>query len=245
MKTQNPLIGRSRKSYGDATFYTLNGENIVRTKPMVVSNPNTPAQQAQRVRFGAFTKAANSVSEADLNMLFATKTTGRNRRSMLQAQLAPAFGSQQTTDPTAAEKYEATFNVLKLDKIGSGAIGYVGDLADAAINATTLTITSAQYSAMRNNMVGALSTDQLLIVAISEDGCIIKVIDTGKTIEDADAEVNAESPLVVTTSEFASHGTRAYCYAVGGKLQLIGLGTFSVAERAARKGNNPKHAIPV
>lgn len=245
MKTQNPLIGRSTKSIGENTFYTLNGENIVRTKPMMVSNPNTPAQQAQRIRFGAFTRAANSVSEKDLNMLFKNTEKGRNRRSMLQAQLAPAFGSQPSTDPTSAERYEATFDVSKLDKIGSGTTGYIGDFAEAEVNASKIEITSTQYSEMREKMVDASPADQLLIVAISKDGCVIKVLDTGKTIEEADAQVDVDNPLEVTTSEFADHGERAHCYAIGGKLQLIGLGTFSVAERPARKGSNPKHAIPV
>lgn len=245
MKTQNPLIGRSRKSYGDATFYTLNGENIVRTKPMVVSNPNTPAQEAQRTRFKAFTSAANSLSEADLNLLFATKTTGRNRRSMLQAQLAPAFGSQPSTDPAAEERYEATFDRLAIDKIGSGAVGYIGDFVQAPITEGSIQIPANDLSEIKANMQLAGDETHFILVAIANDGCIIKVAEP-VTIAQIDAAIEAQTSFNFQGfGAMAEHGEDCWCYAIGGKLQLIGLGTMSVAERPAKKSAPKTHNVPV
>lgn len=245
MKTQNPLIGKSRKSYGDATFYTLNGENIVRTKPMVVANPNTPAQQAQRTRFKGFTGAANSLSEANLNLIFKTTEKGRNRRSILQAQLAPAYGSQPSTDPTSAERYEVTFDVSKIDKIGSGPVGYVGELVRGEMNEENVRIANADLVQMKANMQLSGDETHVFLCGISEDGCILGVSNP-VTMEQLDTAIEDTQALNWQgLGEMTQHGDICWCYAFGGKLQLIGLGTFSVAERPARKGHNPKHNVPV
>lgn len=245
MKTQNPLIGRSRKSYGDATFYTLNGQNIVRTKPMVVSNPNTPAQQAQRIRFKAFTAAANSMSEVDLNLLFATKTIGRNRRSMLQAQLAPAYGVQATTDPQAAEKYEPTFDITKISEIGSGSIGYQGDFIECTQGTPTmLAFEKAKLLQMVNNMVDYKETNTLLIVAISKDGCIIKVLDTNKTIAQV-REMAVDDNVEIADTEFSKHGNLVNCYALAGdRVYLQGFGSF-IIKKGKQKTGRDMHNVPV
>lgn len=245
MKTQNPLVGRSRKSYGDATFYTLNGENIVRTKPMVVANPNTPAQEAQRVRFKAFTAAANSVSETVLNLLFATKEVGRNRRSMLQNQLAPAYGSQATSDPGLKERFEPTFDVEKLGDIGSGAVGYLGDFVQGAISSGSFTITSQNLEKMKASMVLDGTETHVLIVAISEDGCIIKTsnpVDMGE-FDGAIAEGTALQ--VSGLGDLEEHGSTASCYALGGdQVYLQGFGSF-IIKKGKRKTGRGKHNVPV
>lgn len=245
MKTQNPLIGRSRKSYGDATFYTLNGENIVRTKAMVVANPNTPAQEAQRVRFKAFIAAANSMSEADLKLLFATKEVGRNRRSMLQAQLAPAYGTQATSSQSDKERFEPTFDIKKIGDIGSGAVGYIGDLVELPFTNEIITISAANYAAIKQNMVDFKSSDEMLIVAIAEDGCVIAVIDTDRTFAQVQDEITESSQTTVNAKIFAGHGDKVHCYAVGGdQIYLQGFGSFIIKKGKRKTGSN-KHNTPV
>lgn len=46
--TQNVLIGKSRKSMGNATFTTWKGLNVLKSKPVSVANPQTDKQLAQR-----------------------------------------------------------------------------------------------------------------------------------------------------------------------------------------------------
>jgi hypothetical protein len=50
---QNPIIGRAKNSMGNATFSTWMGKNVVKAKAISVGNPRTPAQQRQRLKFGA------------------------------------------------------------------------------------------------------------------------------------------------------------------------------------------------
>lgn len=46
--TQNPLIGRARKSFANNVFTTYKGLNVVKAKPLSVANPNTEKQQVFR-----------------------------------------------------------------------------------------------------------------------------------------------------------------------------------------------------
>lgn len=46
--TQNPFIGRARKSAGNMTMTTWKGLNVLKTKPLSVANPQTDGQMQQR-----------------------------------------------------------------------------------------------------------------------------------------------------------------------------------------------------
>lgn len=46
--TQNPLIGRARKSFANNVFTTYKGLNVVKAKPLSVANPNTDKQKVFR-----------------------------------------------------------------------------------------------------------------------------------------------------------------------------------------------------
>jgi hypothetical protein len=48
---ENPKIGRTKGSVGNVVFFTRNGQNIIRTKPLEVKNPKTPAQEFTKGRF--------------------------------------------------------------------------------------------------------------------------------------------------------------------------------------------------
>lgn len=241
MKTQNPLIGRSKKSFGEATFYTMNGQNIVRTKPVAVANPNTPAQEMQRVRFTGFTGCANSLPQNDLDFLFPVKNPRQNKRSTLQQQLSPAYGATVNTDPAAASRFVFTFNADLLDSIGTGEVGFIGDLAQATIDADNISFTGAETQKLVDGLVSPTGTDEILLVIFSEDGCIMRLKDTTQdfaTLEDLAA---GDGLTIDGGLGFRDHGTKIFAYAIAAQMQTTGLGTFAVAERKARKGHNPLH----
>ncbi len=52
-RVQNPIIGRASGKFGTGVFATLFGQNILRSLPVEVRNPRTPAQIAQREKFAA------------------------------------------------------------------------------------------------------------------------------------------------------------------------------------------------
>lgn len=235
---QNPLIGRTKKSFSENTFYTLNGQNIVRSKAVSVSNPKSPAQRAQRARFEGFTRCANSLSDEELNIIFAQKMPRQNRRSTLQQQLSVAFGAEYDPEAPAQKDYVATFNADLLDQIGTGEIGFEGDLVKVQMTDGILSFTSENCQELAAGIRAESNEDNVYIVAISEDGCAMEVASMGVTVSEL-SEIEENS---IRIRRFAGHGDNAYCYVFGDKLQLIGLGTFSVAKRPARKGHNPYHS---
>lgn len=62
MKTQNPIIGRARGSFGGAIFSSWKGQNVVRSKPLTVENPRTDAQIIQRNRLTVMLETFRKVS---------------------------------------------------------------------------------------------------------------------------------------------------------------------------------------
>lgn len=46
--TQNPLIGRARKSFANNVFTTYKGLNVVKSKPLSVANPDSDKQKVYR-----------------------------------------------------------------------------------------------------------------------------------------------------------------------------------------------------
>lgn len=50
-RVSNPLIGATSGSVGGVTFSKWKGINVIKSKPTVVANPQTPAQTAQRSAF--------------------------------------------------------------------------------------------------------------------------------------------------------------------------------------------------
>lgn len=61
---QNPVIGRSKKKLSNVVFSTWKGINTLRSKPLEVANPRTPAQVTQREKMAAITAIARQVKLA-------------------------------------------------------------------------------------------------------------------------------------------------------------------------------------
>lgn len=60
---QNPITGRSKNKFANAIFSTWNGLNVLRSKPLSVSNPNTVLQQNSRNKLSFMSKLAASLDE--------------------------------------------------------------------------------------------------------------------------------------------------------------------------------------
>jgi hypothetical protein len=51
---ENPLSRKERKALGNIQYYVRYGKYTLRSKPLFIKNPKTPAQQAQRMRVKKF-----------------------------------------------------------------------------------------------------------------------------------------------------------------------------------------------
>ena len=58
---QNPFIGPTRNSFGNAVFYTRNGKNIIRSKALTHRDAKTPDQMTVRSKFTIMVKLIKQV----------------------------------------------------------------------------------------------------------------------------------------------------------------------------------------
>ncbi len=79
---ENPMIGKARKKLGNTIFYTQWGKNILRSKPLEVKNPRTPAQQANRGRFKKLTLLLRMVND-NINEAYAGSTLNMSAQAYL------------------------------------------------------------------------------------------------------------------------------------------------------------------
>lgn len=240
--TQNPIIGRTKKSFSENTFYTLNGQNILRSKAVAVANPRTPAQQMQRARFEGFTSLANTLPDNELNLIIPTKEPRQNRRSTLQQQLSVAFGSTINPDSTDAKAYIATFDISLLDKIGTGGIGYTGDYVELPITADSVTLTGQSCDELVERIVAESVNDNVVLVAISEDGCQIQVVDPDLTV----TTLAGAAETAIKFDRLQGHGTKVYMYALPcKKMADAAYGSFIIIKRGQKTGRGKHTSEPV
>lgn len=75
---QNPIIGRARGSVATTTFTTWKGLNVIKAKPISVSNPQSEGQLKQRGRLSFVSKMSRKVRQIirrNFGLLAVGKTT--------------------------------------------------------------------------------------------------------------------------------------------------------------------------
>lgn len=118
---QNPLIGRTKKQAGGMVFTTLNGQNVMKSKPASYRDANTTVQQNNR--------------------------TFHKSIVLLAASLAPIARSLFEKQPTTMTAYSRILQQLHAMRTGNSG-SYVFSPIDAVIGSGSvdLPITSAVYS---------------------------------------------------------------------------------------------------
>lgn len=155
--SSNPLIGATSGSVGGVTFSKWKGINVIKSKPTVVANPNSPAQQAQRSAF-AFMIAAYRLMVGILVLGFkelAIKKSAFN--AFTSVNLRNAF--DLTSPPTATFKPE---NLL-ISK---------GTITDTVLTSVSASIAGGTVDFVfpsTNGLPGQSATDRPLMAIFNED----------------------------------------------------------------------------
>ena len=99
MKTQNPFTGRSSGSIANVTASTYLGQNILKSKPLEVRNPQSPKQLNIRAVFSQATSAAKSLSAVS-SIAKRSARTGRTTNKTARTALNSAIlGSRAGVSP--------------------------------------------------------------------------------------------------------------------------------------------------
>lgn len=169
-RVQNTLIGKSSGSVGGATFSTWKGINVLKSKAVVVANPQTQLQQNQRNRMSllvamfravagalniGYSKLATEMSAYNAfikaNLLGANFSGSAPSMSLVYANLLTAKGTIGVTPITAVTGTNANANVVVTWDNGLAPLGSsVNDIAVAAVYNATQDIWSYVASAARS-----------------------------------------------------------------------------------------------
>lgn len=148
------ILGGLSGSIGNVTGSSWKGIAVLRTKPLSVANPNTPAQQAVRTPWASLTKLGSSITGSILQPVWngiASKMSGYNMFLQKNAQLAFSFQG---------------------DFLPMGLSISPGTLPGAAISVDELaspTVMSFNVSTALPS-VQALPTDKLYAIVVDSDG---------------------------------------------------------------------------
>ncbi len=115
-RVQNPIIGRASGKFGGAVFATLFGQNILRTLPVEVRNPRTPAQQLQREKFARSIEAIKAMYPFVKNAFPIGSAQMSPSSYVMKSVLASTSGSAGSV----AVDHETMFDQFNPDKNHSG-----------------------------------------------------------------------------------------------------------------------------
>ena len=183
------ILGGVSGSIGNVTGSSWKGISVLRTKPLSVANPNTPAQQAVRTPWASLTKLGSSITGVILQPVWngiASKMSGYNMFLQKNAQLA--------------------FSSLG-DFLPMGLSVSPGTLPSAAVSVDELASTTVMSFNVATALpsVQALSTDKLYAVVVDIDGVYLGSVSGTVTRSVGAFSVNANRTLV--------NGERVYVYA--------------------------------
>lgn len=148
------ILGGLSGSIGNVTGSSWKGVPVLRTKPLSVANPNTPAQQAVRTPWASLTKLGSSITGVILQPVWngiASKMSGYNLFLQKNAQLA--FSSLGDFVPMGLSVSPGTLPSVPVT---------VDELASPTV--MSFNIATALPS------VQALATDKLYAVVVDSDG---------------------------------------------------------------------------
>lgn len=191
MAKGNMLLGFSRGSVGDLTFYRRNAQQVTRARARVVKNPKTLAQQMQRAIMRTSVEAYKVIKEI-CDHSWEGVAYGANsyaefqKQNMAMLRRLAAAGGEHTKSflPSGFNGLVAMPWVLSKGSIswnGVQSVSFTGDLTFniGELSADSIdTITYEQFS----NLLGARKGDQITLIAfkkrtdIDESSCLEPII---------------------------------------------------------------------
>lgn len=183
------ILGGVSGSIGNVTGSSWKGIAVLRTKPLSVANPNTPAQQAVRTPWASLTKLGSSITGVILQPVWngiASKMSGYNMFLQKNAQLA--------FSPLGDFLYDRL-------TVSPGTLPSVAVSVDELASASSMSFNVA--TALPS--VQALPTDKLYAVVVDKDGVYLGSVSGTVTRSVGAFSVVANRPLM--------NGEKVYAYA--------------------------------
>lgn len=141
MKTQNLVFGRSSGSLGNVVASALYGENVVRSKPLEVYNPQTARQTNMRAIMADVVKIAKTANQY-LAITKRTARTGRSKKMSAYAYLIKDILAAKTGSTPNIALQPAGITLGTGDMEPTSVTSVVIDISESKCNAVWPTIYS-------------------------------------------------------------------------------------------------------
>jgi hypothetical protein len=204
-KIQNPIIGRASGQAGGMIFSKSFDKNVMRSRPMTVANPNTPAQQRQREFFAELTAISKTVTPDTLIDLFPAKPATRSRYSELQKQLAVGRDVSGAT---------GTIDFDEVNKIGNGITCLTGSGVTVTDDAGEMSVSFDSLSVQ----APAVGTDPVDVLFINQSRSESHFAINVGNFEDGGGNIPYPSGWDPTDDIFAFVAIRPAAYKAGAEL---------------------------
>lgn len=186
-RVQNPIIGQAINQAGGMIFSVWKQLKVMRSKPLSVANPRTPAQEAVRRRMALLASLCREVLQG-IRLGFVRFQNGTTQWAQ--------FLKENYTTGTSDNGTTASLIVTAL-KFAKGTLLQVQDLEIAGVSGQDITVNWTDNS----GQPGAASNDKLHAVLVNANGLAIAYVDTGAKRADASVVITAPADITAATAK--------------------------------------------
>lgn len=184
-RVQNPIIGQAQNQAGGMIFSTWKQLKVMRSKPLSVANPQTPAQQAVRRRMALLASL--------MRELLQTIRTGYVRFQSGTTQWAQFLKENYATGTSDNGTTAAiTVGALKFAK------GTLLGIPDVAVSDVTGQVITLQWSD-NSGQPGAGATDELNVVLVDADGLAVASVANSAIRDTEEVAITAPDDITAAT----------------------------------------------
>ena len=186
-RVQNPIIGQAINQAGGMIFSVWKQLKVMRSKPLSVANPKTPAQEAVRRRMALLASLCREVLQG-IRLGFVRYQNGTTQWAQF---LKENYATGTSDNGTTASLIPTALTFAK------GTLLQVQSFAIAGVSGQDITVDWTDNS----GQPGAAGNDKLHVVLVNANGAAIAYVDTGAKRSDASVIITAPDDITAATAK--------------------------------------------
>lgn len=182
-RVQNPIIGQAVNKAGGMIFSNWKQLKVMRSAPLAVANPNTPAQQAVRRRMALLASTMREILQT-IRVGFVKYQNGTTQWAQF---IKENYATATSDNGTAATLLPSAFKFSKGSLLSPGLVS-IGSVSGQDIPLSWVD---------NSGQPGAAATDKLYVVMINSNSSAVAAIATNATR--ADEAYTVDAPVDINT----------------------------------------------
>lgn len=186
-RVQNPIIGQAINQAGGMVFSVWKQLKVMRSKPLSVANPKTPAQEAVRRRMALLASLMREVLQG-IRVGFVRYQNGTTQWAQF---LKENYATGTTDNGTSASLITTGLQFAK------GTLLPVPDLEIGTVSGQDIPLTWTD----NGGQTGANADDQLHAVLVNANGSAVAYVPSNKVRTDGSATITAPVGITAATAK--------------------------------------------